>query len=140
MTVDYKRLVKLIRTIREHLEYTQEMVATALHMTRSAYCQIERGKARPGLQTLITLSELFDVPFLCFIYPDEYKIEMTQAKTKSKTAMLSKDETRLIALVRTCDYIYSKPELLGQLLETAQHRLIGYNKVLVSAKPKTPLN
>ncbi|HUT52541.1 MAG TPA: helix-turn-helix transcriptional regulator [bacterium] len=57
-----------LRNIRKLKGYSMEMTARMLELrsgrkiTRSAICHWERGAARPSIESLLALSELFDVP------------------------------------------------------------------------------
>ncbi len=53
--------MKNLRTIREEKKYTQQQIADFLNITKSSYSRYERGLRNVTPDTLIKLSEFFDV-------------------------------------------------------------------------------
>jgi len=47
---------------RQKNKLTQDEIARQLNMPRSTYATYEQGSARPGVEVLIQLSEIFKIP------------------------------------------------------------------------------
>ncbi|NLN82425.1 MAG: helix-turn-helix transcriptional regulator [Clostridiales bacterium] len=50
-----------LRALRKLKNQTQQQVSDFLHLNRSTYAYYESGKASPSLQTLVLLSEYYEV-------------------------------------------------------------------------------
>ncbi len=48
-----------IKTLRKENKYTQQQVADAVNVSRSAYSQYEMGIKQPTIETLVLLAELY---------------------------------------------------------------------------------
>lgn len=51
-----------LKELRESRGMTQQDVAEAIHVTKGAVCQWEKGTRIPGLSTALMLADLFRVP------------------------------------------------------------------------------
>ncbi len=97
-----------LKLIRIQNELTQQQLADALGITRSAYCGYEIGRRSPDLDTIIKLSEFYGLPLISFFekldsslisdYPEFDDSEDTWYLSK-----LTKQERALIARVRSMD-------------------------------------
>lgn len=63
-----------LREFRTASEYTQQDVAVYLSITRQGYAHYESGRRDPDLETLIKLSELYQVSILDFITPSSNEL------------------------------------------------------------------
>jgi len=50
-----------IRALREDHDYTQDFIATILHVAQTTYSDYEKGKVRIPLECLIKLAKHYDV-------------------------------------------------------------------------------
>lgn len=55
-----------LKVIRLQNKLTQQQLADALGITRSAYCGYEIGRRSPDLDTIIRLSEFYNLPLVAF--------------------------------------------------------------------------
>ena len=58
---DFDKFVKRLRELREEKGITQEKVATHLGVARTTYSNYEQGLREPPINTLVKMSDLFDV-------------------------------------------------------------------------------
>lgn len=61
--IDYRKLHKL----------TQRQIAKKLGITHSGYSKYERGEREPGLEVLVKLAELYDIPVQTFFMGTDKK-------------------------------------------------------------------
>lgn len=59
--LDYKKTSKLIKKLRKEYGYSQYTLASKIKVTRQAVSKWERGITIPSRETLIKLSNLFDM-------------------------------------------------------------------------------
>lgn len=95
-----------LREFRTASEYTQQDVAVYLSITRQGYAHYESGRRDPDLETLIKLSELYQVSILDFITPSSNELssstlreDMNFRETKDgleKMVFLTPDEKMLL--------------------------------------------
>ncbi|MGN0562485.1 MAG: helix-turn-helix domain-containing protein [Candidatus Fimenecus sp.] len=52
-------ITQRIKMLRKQNGYTQQQVATAIHVSRSAYSQYEMGLKQPTIDTLYQLADLY---------------------------------------------------------------------------------
>lgn len=57
----------LLKSLRIQNHYTQSYIADKLGISRQGYCHYEYGNAIPNMESLIILSELYNVPIHCFL-------------------------------------------------------------------------
>ena len=97
-----------LKLIRIQNELTQQQLADALGITRSAYCGYEIGRRSPDLDTIVKLSKFYKLPLVSFFekldsslisdYPEFDANEDTWYLSK-----LTKQERALIARMRSMD-------------------------------------
>lgn len=64
----YKNIVSdRLKSLRMHHNLTQQEVADKINVERSTYAYYESGKTVPSIDTLLTLSEVYDVPIDYFV-------------------------------------------------------------------------
>ena len=54
-----ERITQRIKMLRKQNGYTQQQVANAVHVSRSAYSQYEMGLKQPTIDTLYQLADLY---------------------------------------------------------------------------------
>lgn len=101
-TLKYHTQLKMIR-IQNKL--TQQQVADALGITRSAYCSYEIGRRSPDLDSLIKLSEFYRLNFAeflnelnCCLLTDANNFDASEKKWY--LSELSKEERDLVVRLR----------------------------------------
>jgi transcriptional regulator with XRE-family HTH domain len=62
MDIFYRKLSKKIKTIRERLGFSQEVLAKKLNISRVAVSQIENGERKISAEEIARLSETFNIP------------------------------------------------------------------------------
>ena len=105
IVLKYYQQLKLIRIQNE---LTQQQVADALGITRSAYCGYEIGRRSPDLDAIVKLSEFYRLPLVSFFE----KLDSSMISDSSEfdaneevwyLSKLTKQERALIARVRSMD-------------------------------------
>lgn len=98
---------RVLRQTRMAANMTQDVVAAALGITRSAYTYYESGKAVPDLAAVRKMAEIFKVPAEVFIYPErtpEAGVEKPQRAhpmpAPETMGQLSREEQELVAKFR----------------------------------------
>ncbi len=101
--VKYYQQLKIIRVQNK---LTQQQIADALGITRSAYCGYEIGRRSPDLDTIVKLSEFYNLPLVSFfekldssLVSDSYEFDTD--KDSWYLSQLTKEERSLIARVRS---------------------------------------
>lgn len=101
----YHRQLKIIRLQNE---LTQQQLADALGITRSAYCGYEIGRRTPDLDTFVRLSEFYNLPLKDFFEQLDSNL-MSDSSQFDKDeddwylSKLTKEERALIARVRSME-------------------------------------
>lgn len=98
---------RVLRQSRMAAHMTQDAVAAALGITRSAYTYYESGKTAPDLAAVRKMAEIFKVPAEVFIYPEqvpEVDVEQRQRThpmpAPETMGQLSREEQELVAKFR----------------------------------------
>lgn len=99
MNYDMKLSGERIRQLRKQKGYTQEKPAQALNIDRSFYSRIESGKTSCSVDSLVRLSELFDVS-LDYLVLGEYSRMSTGGVERS---LLKEDVQNLITHLKQFD-------------------------------------
>lgn len=105
MVLKYSQQLKLIR-IQNGL--TQQQLADALGITRSAYCGYEIGRRSPDIDTVVKLSEFYGLPLNCFFdkLDDSFISDSFEFDADGDTwylSKLTKEERALIVRLRSMD-------------------------------------
>ena len=61
--MDRKEIARNIKKLRENSGYTQQQVADVLNVDRSTYAYYELGKILPSIETIYSLSRVFNVHY-----------------------------------------------------------------------------
>ncbi len=61
--MDRKEIARNIKRLRENSGYTQQQVADVLNVDRSTYAYYELGKILPSIETIYSLSRVFNVHY-----------------------------------------------------------------------------
>lgn len=91
-----------LRLIRAENELTQEQVASALGITRSAYCGYEIGRRKMSTKMLETLAKFYRVPISTFFNTDDKTVNDSEhyGEQPMYLSSLSKEERNLIVKYR----------------------------------------
>ncbi|WP_055679636.1 helix-turn-helix transcriptional regulator [Secundilactobacillus kimchicus] len=73
-----------LRMMRHQAGLTQEDLAQKLHVTRQTVSTWETGKNRPNLETLHTLSQLFNEPLEKLLFGEETKVDKVNRHSVAK--------------------------------------------------------
>ncbi len=73
-----------LRMMRHQAGLTQEDLAQKLHVTRQTVSTWETGKNRPNLETLHTLSQLFNEPLEKLLFGEETKVDKVNRQSVAK--------------------------------------------------------
>ena len=99
------RYSQQLKVIRIQNKFTQQQLADALGITRSAYCGYEIGRRSPDLETIIKMSEFYNLSLTDFFKKMEDIVneerDFDDANNEWLISKLTKDEIALIAKVRT---------------------------------------
>ena len=105
MSQNNQDVAEKLRYWREACAITQEQVAEALNITRSAYTQYERGKAVPNPYAIVKIAAIFNISPLFLLpmeTPTERPVRRLQDVVQSGSPIyqLPKDERGLLAKYR----------------------------------------
>lgn len=99
-----------LRKLRENSGLTQQQVADAINVERSTYAYYETGKTTPDIDTIITLSKIFNVSYIDIFESEErakvgsfYDVsgeEYLSAKKQESIYDLNKHEKTLLCYFR----------------------------------------
>lgn len=91
---DFKdNLKKTLRNVRLACGFSQNEVAEVLKISRSTYTYYENGKIVPDVQALRILAELYGIPAVVFMFPEEYA-DMEASRLKSHAPIHSLPDPR----------------------------------------------
>ncbi len=121
--VHWDAVSRTLRAYRKANRYTQQELADYLGVERTTYVKYETTR-RPGLEDLLKLSALYQVPFEDFFksFLDENGIENSTAvagkSVEKNTVEVSEDELRLLICyrnsIRKAEIMKSAEEIFGQ--------------------------
>lgn len=86
-------LQKTLRNVRLACGFSQNEVAEVLKVSRSTYTYYEKGKIIPDVQALRILAELYGIPAVVFMFPEEYA-DMEAGRLKSQAPIHSLPDPR----------------------------------------------
>lgn len=86
-------LQKTLRNVRLACGFSQNEVAEVLKVSRSTYTYYENGKIIPDVQALRILAELYGIPAVVFMFPEEYA-DMEAGRLKSQAPIHSLPDPR----------------------------------------------
>lgn len=96
-----------LKIIRIQNKLTQQQLADALGITRSAYCGYEIGRRSPDLDTIAKLSEFYNLPLDVFFKNLDSSLVSDSLEFDKEynwyLSQLTKEERALIARVRSMD-------------------------------------
>jgi transcriptional regulator with XRE-family HTH domain len=97
-----------LKIIRLQNKFTQQQLADALGITRSAYCGYEIGRRSPDLDTIIRISEFYNLSLVDFFSKLDNNCVSEKADFDSNeeewwVSKLTKEERALIASVRSME-------------------------------------
>lgn len=109
----------VIKDLRKQKSLSQQAIANYLQITRQAYSNYENGKREPDYETLLKLSEFFDVTV-------DY---LTRGETP--TAPLTDPEQQLLDLFRQLNGEGQREavKLVGMLVQTGSYKKTDTNSV-----------
>lgn len=84
--------MKNLRVIRKKQNFTQKEVAEYLQMSTSNYAKYERGEHKPDPDTLIRLSEFFDISVDYIIGNTDVPLTLAQVRFDNEVDDLSDEE------------------------------------------------
>ena len=95
-----------LKVIRLQNKLTQQQLADALGITRSAYCGYEIGRRSPDLDTIIKLSKFYNLSLVAFFEELDDSLvgnlsEFDKNEENWYLSKLTKEERALIARVRS---------------------------------------
>lgn len=88
-----------LKNLRVENGYTQKGLAEALNLSKNSICEWEKGRCEPGLDSLVKLTEIFQVD-LNYLIGNE---EITSFRQEKRDLELSKEELDLIKFYRAID-------------------------------------
>ena len=97
-----------LKIIRIQNKLTQQQLADALGITRSAYCGYEIGRRSPDLDTIVKLSEFYNLPLVSFFEKLDSSLvgdsfEFDTSEDSWYLSQLTKEERALIARIRSME-------------------------------------
>jgi len=112
-------LGKRLKELRKKQKMTQQQLGEAVNVTKVSICCYEKGTRTPSLETLIDLSELFNVSFDYLMGINQYMVSDTDANYGVK---VSAEEISLLKELRKNSALYE------QLLENPKRVIELINK------------
>ncbi len=131
MDIFYKKLSKKIKTIREKLGFSQEILAKELGISRVAISQIENGDRKISAEEIAKLSRVFNVPTDILLNLDK-DIEVileknNKHKPKKKTGIrISVPQKNLEKFKEVLLYILSKIGSKPNVGESVLYKLLYF--------------
>lgn len=105
-------IAKQIKTNRLSLKWTQEQLAESLNVSRSTVSSWEVGRNYPDLETIVALSDLFDISLDELLRGDKLMLEQISDDTKIRKKQSKKINILLISLTISllviCFFIFQK--------------------------------
>ncbi len=97
-----------LKIIRLQNKFTQQQLADALGITRSAYCGYEIGRRSPDLDTIIKISEFYNLSLVDFFakMDNDFVSETSDFDSEGDewwVSKLTKEERALIASIRSME-------------------------------------
>ena len=95
-----------LKVIRLQNNLTQQQLANVLGITRSAYCGYEIGRRSPDLDTIIKLSEFYNLPLVSFFEQNDETVKDLpefDGENVWYLSNLTKKERELIVDLRSMD-------------------------------------
>lgn len=97
-----------LKVIRLQNKFTQQQLADALGITRSAYCGYEIGRRSPDLDTVVKISEFYNITLVDFFAQVDNDLVSESFDFDSKdedwwVSKLTKEERALIASIRSME-------------------------------------
>ncbi|MCC5889858.1 MAG: helix-turn-helix transcriptional regulator [Alkalibacterium sp.] len=100
-------LGKKLKEKRLEADYTQKELADILHVSRQTISSWEVGRTFPDLMTLVTLSELYDVPLDNLVKEDSRLVDdITQKVTRSERRKVTNIVLSLLLVVATVSLVF----------------------------------
>lgn len=101
-----------LRRLREQKGWSQMDVAHQLDISQSAYNKWEAGQAKPTLQNLQKIAEIFEVDFMDLVQAQIPNIDLSNAKFENSQSLIFDSTIENIN--------YSSPELVDKIFENQQ--------------------
>ncbi|GAA4150648.1 hypothetical protein GCM10022217_03800 [Chryseobacterium ginsenosidimutans] len=101
-----------LRKLREQKGWSQMDVAHQLDISQSAYNKWEAGQAKPTLQNLQKIAEIFEIDFIDLVQAQIPNIDLSNAKFENSQSLIFDSTIENIN--------YSSPELADKILENQQ--------------------
>lgn len=95
-------MMRRLKMIRTQNKFTQQQIADALGISRSAYCGYEIGRRNVDIATLKKLASFYNIKISCFFEEEILAISETDGE-KEYVSSLTKEERDLIAKFRIAD-------------------------------------
>lgn len=97
-----------LKVIRLQNKFTQQQLADALGITRSAYCGYEIGRRSPDIDTFVKISEFYNISLADFFAQVDNDLVSESFDFDSKdedwwVSKLTKEERALIASIRSME-------------------------------------
>ncbi len=96
-------LGKRIKELRKNQNMTQQQLGNLLNVTKVSVCCYEKGTRIPSLETLLDLSNIFNVNIDYFLGNDKYVISDNH---DSYTIKMSNSEIEFIKEIRNHHHLY----------------------------------
>ncbi len=95
-------MMRRIKFIRTQNKFTQQQVADALGISRSAYCGYEIGRRNVDIATLRKLAKFYNIKISCFFEEEDSAVAETDGE-KEYVSVLTKEERELVTRFRIAD-------------------------------------
>lgn len=95
-------MMRRIKFIRTQNKFTQQQVADALGISRSAYCGYEIGRRNVDIATLRKLAKFYNIKISCFFEEEDSSVAETDGE-KEYVSVLTKEERELVTRFRIAD-------------------------------------
>ncbi len=101
-----------LRKLREQKGWSQMDVAHQLDISQSAYNKWEAGQAKPTLQNLKKIAEIFEIDFYDLIKEQIPNLDLSNAKFENSPFFVIESTHNTIS--------YDSPELINKILDNQQ--------------------
>lgn len=99
-------LGKRLRDLRKEKQLTQQELGDLINVTKVSICCYEKGTRTPTLETLVELSQVFDVDVNYFLGQDHYVI--SENDDDAYGIRMAKEEIEIIQELRKHISLYEK--------------------------------
>lgn len=111
-TIDYKRVGRRLKELRQQNKLTQSQLAETVGCSDGFVSQVERGICNPSLEFLVQLSTLYHLPIDHLLLGSSFVLPEIQIDASIKKRMEKASPTTLQAISDMVDILLAQQEKL----------------------------